>query len=339
MEKIKITHLDIPIIRSCNLACKGCITHSDHKNIKGIVRLEESIEWLKFWADKIDPQTITLFGGEPLLHPQFTEWAETIKEIWGNAKVSKPFQRQTVNTNGYYIDTLYEHIPRLFDASGGFNRVGQKVALSMIVSIQTGIEPYLSKVKENVQTLMDKIVEWHLTLPNVRRAEWDLWLDEYEINTKRWYRLVINGQQTPVGITTCEQYGIHWCTHYKGHGETMEPVYDYTDNWYVGNHERCQAKDFVTLYKGAMWKCPPMGVLEHSLTTFGINEKEVWKPFINDYKTVTPDSTDEEIAAWFTQQKLPEKVCNMCGFAGPVNHTITAEERSHHLKNHWKYTL
>jgi organic radical activating enzyme len=339
MEKIKISHLDLPIIRSCNLACKGCITHSDHKNIKGIVRVEDSLEWMEFWSTKIDPGTITLFGGEPLLHPQFAEWAEAVRDIWGLKKFPGVGQRLTVNTNGYYIDQLYDQIPRLFDASGGFTKIGKKVGLSIVVSIQTGIEPYLSKVKENVEILKDKIIEYHMSLPNVRTAVWDLWLDEYEINTKRWYRLLVNGQRTHVGITTCEQYKIHWCTHYKGHGETMEPVYEYNDQWYEQNHARCQAKDFVTLYKGTLWKCPPMGVLEHSLDTFGIANKDIWTPYLKDYKTVSPLSSDEEIIEWFNLQKQPEKVCNMCGFSGPTSPTITAEERSHHLKNFWKYTL
>jgi len=63
MNKIKIEHLDIPIIRSCNLACAGCMTHSNHKNIKGIVRIDESIDWLEFWSTKLQPNAITLFGG------------------------------------------------------------------------------------------------------------------------------------------------------------------------------------------------------------------------------------------------------------------------------------
>lgn len=340
MEKIQFSHLDIPIIRSCNLACKGCITHSDHKNIKGTVKIDDSTrEWLTFWASKLQPKTITLFGGEPLLHPNFSEWTESVKDIFGTAEYPGTGQNITVNSNGYYIDKLYDQIPRLFDASAGFAGNQKKVALSIIVSVQTGHEPYLSQVYKNIETLKQKIVEYHLSLPHIRSAEWDLWLDEYEMNTKRWYRLMINGLQTPICITTCDQYKIHWCTHYAGHAENMRPVYGYNESWHAGNHERCQAKDFVTLYRGRLYKCPPIGVLEHSLDTFGLTDQSDWVPYLKNYKTVGMESSDDEIAAWFELQKQPEKVCNMCGFTGPADHTITAEERSHHLKNHWKYTL
>jgi len=173
MNKIKIEHLDIPIIRSCNLACVGCITHSNHKNIKGTVRIEESREWLKFWADRLEPSAVTLFGGEPLLHPEFAEWVELVRETWG------PTMPINFNTNGYYLDRLGSVIDRVFCPD---------VELSMVVSVQTGIEPYLSKVKENFELVKQQIVDYYLTLPGVKTAEWDLWLDEYEINTKRWYR-------------------------------------------------------------------------------------------------------------------------------------------------------
>jgi hypothetical protein len=324
MQKIKVPHFDLPIIRSCNLACVGCMTYSNHKNIKGIVRVDESREWLKFWADRIDPPSITLFGGEPLLHPEFTEWVQAVSEAWG-ADVPINF-----NTNGYYLETLYDRIPELF---------GPGVELSMVVSYQTGTEPYLSKVKNDFETLKQRIVDYYLTLPGIRSANWNLWLDELEINTKQWYRLLVNGQATRIGFATCEQYKLHWTKFYDGYAETMKPVYNYDDNYWESNYHRCQTNNFTTLYRGRMYKCPPVGVLEHTLTTFNLTEDPDWRPYLDNYKSVGPENTDEEIQAWFEQTYKPEYICNMCGFSGPKGGGFTGEQRSHILKNYWKYTL
>lgn len=332
MERIRFEHLDIPIIRSCNLACKGCITHSDHKNIKGTVKVEDSRELIKFWASKLNPVGVTLFGGEPLLHPEFADWATLLRQEFGWETMIK------VNTNGYYIDRLYDRIPDVFDARLAFKNK-RNAGISMIVSVQTGTEPYLSKVYENIETLKQKIVDFHRGQNRIHTAEWEMWLDEYETNYKRWYRLVVNGHNTGINIAVCDQYKLSWCTHYQGFGSEMTPCYDYNDQWYEENHPKCQARDFVTLHNGKLWKCPPIGVLEHSLKTFGIADRADWAPYLQNYQTVNTASTDAEIAEWFEQQKLPEKVCNMCAFAGPKNVKITAEERSHYLKNHWKYTL
>ena len=324
MNRIEIEHLDLPIIRSCNLACVGCMTHSNHKNIKGLVKLDESREWLEFWAKRVKPKAVSLFGGEPLLHPEFTEWAVAVKEIFG---ADVPL---SLNTNGYYLETLFDKIPLLFN---------DDIAMSMVVSSQTEAEPYCSKVRNDFETLKQKVIEYKLSQPGVHSAEWDLWLDEYEINTKRWYRLKVNGVSTRVGFTTCEQYRLPWCIHYKGYAEEMLPVYDYNDSWYVDNFNRCQTNNFITLYKGRMYKCPPMGVLEHSLNTFNIADIPEWQPYIKDYQTVSPASTNEEIQAWFNRTLGPEKVCNMCGFMGPNGGSISGEQRNHELKIHWNYRL
>ena len=326
MTPISFTHLDIPIIRSCNLACKGCITHSDHKKIKGTVKVDESLEWLKFWSERLKPSSVTVFGGEPLLHPEFTKWVTTVRGLWDYSTSVR------INTNGYYLDTIYDDIPALFGANN---------SIMLIVSVQTGTDPYLSKVYSNIETLKQRIVDYHLsrTGAGIKTAEWRIMIDEYEVNYKRWYRFFINDHATPLIMAVCDQYKLTWMTHYGGHGEQMRTVYDYNAEWYVDNHKFCQAKDFVTLYRGKLWKCPPMGVLEHTLDTFGIKNTPVWQPFLDRYTTVDTNSSDEEIAKWFAQQNTPEQVCNMCAFTGPKNIRIEAEERSHHLKNHWKYSL
>jgi hypothetical protein len=115
----------------------------------------------------------------------------------------------------------------------------------------------------------------------------------------------------------------------------MRPVYDYNDIHFEENHKHCQARYFVTLYKGDIYKCPPIGVLEHTLTTFNLTETEYWQPYIKDYNKLRHLASDSDIINWFKLQDTPEKVCNMCGFSGPdaVGQNI---ERSHYLKLNWK---
>lgn len=317
MEKIKFKHLDLPIIRSCNLACVGCMTHSDHKNIKGLVNIQESREWLQFWSERLDPEHITLFGGEPLLHPYFTEWCLAIREIWG------PKVTISLNTNGYYLDKLIADVEKLFC---------EDIGLSIVVSVQTGHEPYLGKIYENIRLLKDAIAQY-------RNGDWNLCIDEYAVNYKRWYFLDTCNGRSRSGFTVCDQYKLHWCMHYTGRGETMRPVYNYDDEYYVGNHELCHTKNFVTLYKGQMFKCPPVGVLKHSLETFDLVDNPDWARYLQNYNTVTPASSDQDIQAWFAEQQTPEKICNMCGFTGPKSGSISGESRSHVLKNYWKYSL
>jgi len=211
--------------------------------------------------------------------------------------------------------------------------------MSMVISIQTGTEPYLSKVRENIALLKQQVLDYYLTLPGVKSAEWNLWLDESATHHKQWFGLKVNGVTSAIGFAVCEQYKLPWCIHYTGFGEEMRPTYDYNANHEVENHQYCQAKKFVTLYRGRIYKCPPIGVLEHSLLTFGIKDHPEWQPYMQQYRTLGVTSTDQEIQQWFVDQANPEKVCNMCGFSGPKSTVITPESRSHVLKNYWNYSL
>lgn len=320
MERVKFKFLDIPIIRSCNLSCGGCLTFSDSKHIKGLVNLEESISWLTEWASKIEPEAVTVFGGEPLLHPHFIEWCKTIRHLWPNSELR-------INTNGYYLDRLFDRIPELFN---------EDIRPQFIVSIQTGHEPYYSIVKNHIETLKQKVVEYLAPLYKNEQVYWNLWLNESEI-FKSWWRIDINNRDTGIRVTSCEQHKIPWQAHYQGFEETLKPIYSYNDPYYVENHKFCQAKNFVNLYKGKLYKCPTVAVLEHTLNTHNIGHSVEWAPYLQNYNSLDSTANIEQITQWILQQKVPENICNMCGFSGPKG--TNGHLNRHELKENWNYKV
>jgi len=320
MNPVKFKFLDIPIIRSCNLGCGGCLTFSDSKRIKGIVRLEDSLEWLQFWSEKLDPEEVTVFGGEPLLHPQFIDWCLALRRFWPNAGLR-------VNTNGYYLNTLFGKLDLLFTT---------EIQPQFIVSIQTGHEPYYSMVLNNVEKLKRLVLISLKKQHKNKKIEWNLWLDEPEI-CKSWWRIDINGIDSMIRITTCEQHKIYWQAHYQGTEKNLLPFYDYEDVWYSENHQFCQAKSFVNLYQGKIYKCPTVAVLHHTLHTFELQNKTEWQPYLENYKFLDTTASNQQIQSWFELQNQPEKVCNMCGFAGPK--WTNGHLNRHELKDNWKFEI
>ena len=320
MERVKFKFLDIPIIRACNLSCGGCLTFSDSKRIKGTVNLAESMPWLTAWAEKVEPEAVTVFGGEPLLHPQFVEWCRTIRQLWPNSELR-------INTNGYYLDRLFDRIPELFN---------ENIRPQFIVSIQTGHEPYYSIVKNHIETLKQKVIEYLEPLYANEHVYWNLWLDESEI-FKLWWRIDINDRDTGIRVTSCEQHKIPWQAHYQGFEETLKPIYSYSDSYYVENHKFCQAKNFINLYKGRLYKCPTVAVMEHTTETFGLNSDSDWIPYLTNYQSIGADASLEQVADWIDTQKHPENVCNMCGFSGPKG--SSGHLNRHELKENWKYQV
>jgi hypothetical protein len=90
--------LDIMVAYSCNLGCQGCISLSDF-NRDGIAPLNDVVDWCHFWSKLIDPKVITLFGGEPCLHPHLIEICNTIRQCWPDCTLR-------LITNGYLLDNF-----------------------------------------------------------------------------------------------------------------------------------------------------------------------------------------------------------------------------------------
>jgi len=90
-----IPRLDIMIAYSCNISCRGCISLSDFKR-DGIADVNDIINWIQHWSSTLQPKVVTLFGGEPCLHPQLIEICRQTRKYWPTATIR-------LITNGYLL--------------------------------------------------------------------------------------------------------------------------------------------------------------------------------------------------------------------------------------------
>jgi organic radical activating enzyme len=301
MTKYKVDFLDLVIIRSCQMGCEGCCTFSDHKEINGLVGVEESRESVKFWSQYIEPTRVHLFGGEPTMHPQLIDWFRLARESWPQ---SQPIW---LNSNGYLLDKIFDHVKELF--------VDNISAVS--VTSHTLEEPYYSNVLANYQQLQDLIQLEYQKKFNRDTFTWQSGDKGWDSDHKKFSVLVDGNGQTRSMLNITHQHSDHFVTHYQGHGINLKPWHDYNDDVAKNfNHEACHIKNYVQLYKGRLYKCPPIGVLNQTLETYNLQSTEAWDKYYSQYESLGTDATEAEIDAWFTRQKDPENVCNMCGFFG-----------------------
>ena len=298
----KVDYLDLVTIRSCQMACEGCCTFSDHREINGLVEPDE--ESLAFWGKRIMPGRLHLFGGEPTMHPRLMDWFRLAGKYW---PVCEDGDATPIwlNTNGYYLDKLFPHVEELFT---------QPIKMFVSITHHTLAEPYNSLVQSNYEELAERILEVnHRVYPN-RRFHWKTdtpWDSEH----KKFVHLTDDRGYSSVLLNVCRQHDDHFVPHYKGHGATLEPWYDYNDDQGLHmNHNVCHIKNYVQIYQGRLYKCPPRGVLNQTLETYNLQDTEKWAQYYNDYESLGIDASSKQIDAWFERQRSAEKSCNMCGF-------------------------
>ena len=93
--KHRIKRLDFNVAYACNLACKGCISLSDFDR-RGVESLRDIEEQCDTWSRILDPSMISIFGGEPLMHPRIQKVLDAIRNAWPNALIR-------LITNGYLL--------------------------------------------------------------------------------------------------------------------------------------------------------------------------------------------------------------------------------------------
>ncbi|OAI45772.1 radical SAM family protein [Planctomycetaceae bacterium SCGC AG-212-F19] len=79
-----IENLELHVVHSCNLTCESC-SHYSNQGHKGMLTLEDADRWMKPWRGRIKPQTISLLGGEPTIHPELSEFIPLVRQHWPDA--------------------------------------------------------------------------------------------------------------------------------------------------------------------------------------------------------------------------------------------------------------
>lgn len=144
---IVIPKLEIHVVHSCNLTCESC-SHYSNQGHKGIVSLAEAERWMQPWSGRIAPQTFSLVGGEPSIHPHLPEFAELSRRLW-------PTSHLRLVTNGFF---LHRH-PRLPEV------LRDDPNACLYLSIHHDSEEYQNKLKPVLQLI-------------------DTWVEQYGIQVK-----------------------------------------------------------------------------------------------------------------------------------------------------------
>ena len=86
-KMIEIPHLEWHITHNCNLTCQGCMHFTNHGH-NWFVSIEELRNWYSKWNSRISPKSISILGGEPLLHKDLVDIIYLTKEMWTQPKNS-----------------------------------------------------------------------------------------------------------------------------------------------------------------------------------------------------------------------------------------------------------
>jgi len=176
----KIKFLEWMITTSCDLACPGCDRFIDY-NHAWTERYEDIETRMRALAGKLEPENLTLIGGEPLIHPRIYDIVKLVREVWPRTVIE-------VFSNGF----LLEKRDKLLECL-------QECAPSKLsISIHSRQANFRLRIQENVNRYVFKNLDWEVIAPRTFRhggVELDITDPVYD----GWYdyRQVIDGKLKP----------------------------------------------------------------------------------------------------------------------------------------------
>lgn len=152
----KFFRLDIMIAYSCNLSCAGCISLSDFKR-NGVEPLTNLQTSLVNWKNKISPEVITIFGGEPCIHPDLIKVCQLVRDCWPNSLIR-------LITNGYLLNN--------FSPNEWFRFFPFEIQVSV------HRKDHEQEINNNIKSILTQQKDWQTTLHQEERQhkqiEWSV---------------------------------------------------------------------------------------------------------------------------------------------------------------------
>jgi organic radical activating enzyme len=204
------------IAYACNVSCRGCISVSDIKR-NGVAPVEDVKIWIQHWAKFLNPQVVTIFGGEPLLHPNVFEICTTIRNNWPTATIR-------MITNGYLLNNFSTETWFDFEP------------FEMQISVHR--KDHEAHINQHIKSILTHRNNWQVKQHGARQQHKQL---EWVSGQFRLYKSIFKDFVQPYQLINNQMSG-------------------YNSNP-ARAHAICGSPNTPILYKGALYKCPPVANL------------------------------------------------------------------------------
>ncbi len=177
---LHIRNLEYMITTSCDLACPGCDRFIDHGHAF-VEKFEDIVSNMEQWFKRLDPDHVTIIGGEPLLHPRIYDILTEARRIFDHAVIE-------VYTNAFLLPKR----PKIFNV---LKKIGNA---KVSCSIHNKNPKYREIVERNLHQAFYSKGKWFETSPNTHTCE-TVVLEVTDPTQGGWYdyRRVVDGVLKP----------------------------------------------------------------------------------------------------------------------------------------------
>ena len=313
-----IDFVEFYITNVCNLNCTQCNRFNNFA-FRGHSRWADHSDTYQEWANRVNPASISILGGEPLGNPDFLNWMHGIANLWPSAQIC-------ITSNGTQLDrwpTLYNELCRY----------NGRVHLLISEHTPENWENNLHKIKTFLQGDLnfEEHANWKKSYNAIKDQTWpdcDVPDDFYKLpsSIQQECRDVF-GIAPEYAAFSVQIPGRHFFKDSNGVTVLLEPAWEFKPNALIHNNDQielynsdpeqaikvCSMKKCPQFSKGKLYKCPPVTVLAEFTQQFSINVCESDQLLINAYEPAMHNWPDEKLKKFLDDLK-DEKTIPQCKF-------------------------
>lgn len=219
----------------------------------GIAPFVDIVSWIAYWKELIDPKVLTLFGGEPCLHPELLTICEHIRSAWPDTTIR-------LITNGYLLNN--------FDSAEWFKFEPFEMQISMHRA------DHRSHINSIIKNILKQRTNWRVVKHGVNTHKQAEWVS----GAFSLYKSIFKDFVVPYRLDN-------------------NKILPYASDP-VDAHKLCGSPNTPILYKGHLYKCPPVANIIDITDTNPMNYR----------RCEGADTLDEFIS----NINKPEPVCSQC---------------------------
>jgi len=316
--KIRKDKIEFYINNTCNFNCDNC-NRLNNYHFAGYDRWQDYEHVYRAWSEKIDFDTITILGGEPLLNPTLDQWILGSRNFWPDSKL-------WLLTNGSRLK--HWHQRGLFDILSRTNTAMQ-INLHNRARVNECLDEVRSYLKEP-KISSEPVVPWIEAYNQVKDPTWPS-CESYEdfLGLPDWIQ------------HECEQvHHIDWHTWIKNSGKFIvtdrrdKGVYIEVNYWedfvtaplkYIGNHKFavydsdpndahrvCWSKTCTHMMAGKVYKCHHVALLPEFARQYDVVMTEQDKKLLAEYAPLTVDADAADIQLFIDNLEHAIPQCKLC---------------------------
>ena len=336
--------LSFNITVNCNLNCDGCFIGSNF-DYRGHSSWKDHEQIIKRWAEKVDVKAWEIYGGEPLLNPDWHDWFVGLSEAWPEAKgwltsngyaitasKNRRLYELLERSNGQYwlevshhndskLEWLYDQIRKFLvgeiresdmTASNYWRGHGHVHAIDML------LEGY-AQIKDPSWPEISDLDDWN-DLPNWIREEClnehDLAFDGEELEAysrefddpNSWLHVFEDGN----GVRVIVRPNSTFTDGAMGILDDHSGLH-FHDSDPARAHEVCNNRTCLEYHDGNIHKCSSAGHFKGWTEQLPVHPTDRQQALIDSYEPLTADESVEDIAQWFERTHMkPIPQCALC---------------------------